>query len=64
MRRIRRLPKTDVRRSSTSVSTRTPRVYSAVPTPERTRPIVKSFSPAPKGSTSRKPTVEIVVIVW
>ncbi len=40
------------------------RPYRTTPTPTRTSSIVKIFSAAPKGITSRKPTVVTVVTVW
>ena len=35
-----------------------------MPTPSTMSAIVNHFSASPNGSTSRKPTVVIVVIVW
>ena len=40
------------------------KVYSTVPTPQMITTIVNHCSAAPNGSTSRKPTVVIVVTVW
>ena len=45
-------------------SSRTPKAYSAVPTPARTRTMVKIRNAAVGSPTSRKPTVVTVVTDW
>jgi hypothetical protein len=61
---MRRLPKTAGSSRSSRVSITRTSAYSAVPTPNTMRKIVKTLPLADSGSTSRNPTVVTVVTVW
>ena len=64
MRSIRLLPTRSDSHPSATSCTLSVKVYRTAPTPAMMTPIVNTFSAVPNSSTSRNPTVVIVVTVW